>query len=419
MLYGGFGLWESELELLTVTAEVVPCWGVALGVAWHRISDRNFRLTGVRMTRISRPLKSRGEVLLIALLVILAWCAPSTLAQTQENPASGKTEGEYLIKNFRFKDGAVLPELRVHYLTVGILHRNASGSIDNAVLLLHSTASDATEFLDPEFSEPLLGAGKPFDLSKFYLIIPDAIGHGKSSKPSDGLRGHFPHYEYEDMVSAQYRLATEKLGVTHLRLVMGVSMGGMHTWLWGERYPDMMDALMPISALPVQIAGRNRLWRRMVIEAIRNDPDWKNGDYEQQPHGYARIVPLIAMMVNSPIRLFEKYPTRASADAYYDHILQIAASKDANDRLFQYDSSRNYDPAPDLEKIKAKLLLIVFADDQINSPEFAALDREMPRVGNARFIIVPAGKDSNGEGNNTNAKLWRVYLEELLGSVTR
>ena len=372
------------------------------------------------MTRMPRSLKSRGEVFLVVVLLMLAWCSPSTLAQSQENPpALGKTEGDYVIKNFRFKDGAVLPELRLHYLTLGSLHRNASGLIDNAVLLLHSTAGDATEFLDPEFSEPLFGADKPFDLSKFYLIIPDAIGHGKSSKPSDGLRARFPHYEYEDMVSAQYRLVTEKLGVTHLRLVMGLSMGGMHTWLWGERYPDMMDALMPISALPVEIAGRNRLWRRMVIEAIRSDPDWKNGDYEQQPHGYARIVPLIAMMVSSPVRLYEKYPTRASVDAFYDHLLQTAATRDVNDRLYQYASSRNYNPAPDLEKIKAKLLLIVFADDQINSPEFGALDREMPHVANGRFVIVPAGKDSDGEGNNTNAKLWHMYLEDLLASPAR
>jgi homoserine O-acetyltransferase/O-succinyltransferase len=371
------------------------------------------------MRRMPRPFKSREEVFLAVVLLMLAWLAPSTLAQSQENPASGKTEGDYVIKNFRFKDGALLPELRLHYLTLGSPHRDASGSIDNAVLLLHSTASDTTEFLDPDFSEPLFRTGKPFDLSKFYLIIPDAIGHGKSSKPSDGLKTHFPHYEYEDMVSAQYRLVKEKLGVTHLRIVMGLSMGGMHTWLWGERYPDMMDALMPISALPVQIAGRNRLWRRMVIEAIRNDPDWENGDYEQQPHGYARIVPLIAMMVSSPVRLYEKYPTRAAADGFYDHIIELAGKRaDANDRLYQYDCSRNYDPASDLGKIKAKLLSVVFADDQINSPEFEALDREMPHVKNGRFVIVPAGSDSNGEGNNTKAKLWHTYLEELLAAST-
>jgi homoserine O-acetyltransferase len=197
---------------------------------------------------------------------------------------------------------------------------------------------------------------------------------------------------------------------------MGLSMGGMHTWLWSEKYPDMMDSCMPISALPVEIGGRNRLWRRMVIESIRNDPEWKNGDYEQQPHGYARIVPLIAMMVNSPALLYEKYPTRDSADAYFDRIVKLAQTRaDANDRLYQYDASRNYNPAPDLEKIKAKLVLIVFADDQINSPEFAVLNREIPRVARGRFVIVPAGTDSNGEGNNTNARLWHMNLEELLG----
>jgi homoserine O-acetyltransferase/O-succinyltransferase len=345
-----------------------------------------------------------------------------SFAQTVNNTAPafvGQTEGTFVIKDFRFRDEEALPELRLHYVTLGSPHRNPSNEIDNAILLLHSTGGDTTEFFGPEFSEPLFGAGKAFDLAKFYIIIPDAIGHGKSSKPSDGLRAHFPHYDYEDMVTAQYRLVTQKLGVSHLRLVMGLSMGGMHTWLWGERYADMMDTLMPISALPVEIAGRNRLWRRMVIDAIRDDPEWKNGDYEQEPHGYARIVPLIAMMVSSPVRLYEKYPTRASADAFYEHLLQVGTTRDANDRLYQYDASRNYNPTADLDKIKAKLLLIVFADDQINSPEFGALDREMPHVINGRFVIAPAGKDSDGEGNNTNAKLWHTYLEDLLSSVTR
>jgi homoserine O-acetyltransferase/O-succinyltransferase len=211
------------------------------------------------MKRILPSLSKPSRFFVSAVLLMSISLASHTLAQSQQNPALGKTEWDFVMTNSRFKDGAVLPELHLHYLTLGSLHRDASGIIDNAVLLLHSTASDTTEFFDPEFSEPLFGTGKPFDLSKFYLIIPDAIGHGKSSKPSAGLRGHFPHYEYEDMVSAQYRLVKEKLGMTHLRLVMGLSMGGMHTWLWGERYPDMMDALMPISALPVQIAGRNRL----------------------------------------------------------------------------------------------------------------------------------------------------------------
>jgi homoserine O-acetyltransferase len=358
-------------------------------------------------------------VRLVGLVAVGCALAATTFssAQTPSNSPAvvGQSERDFIISDFHFKDGGVLSELRVHYVTLGSPHQNASGEIDNAILLLHSTGGDTSEFLEPEFRDPLFGAREALDLARFYIIIPDAIGHGKSSKPSDGLRAHFPHYEYDDMVTAQYRLVTEKLGVKHLRLVMGLSMGGMHTWLWGEKYPEMMDALMPISALPVEIGGRNRLWRRLVMESIRDDPEWKNGDYERQPDGYARIVPLIAMMVNSPVHLYEKYPTRAAADAYYDQIVKLAhARADANDRLYQYDSSRNYNPAPDLERIKAKLLLIVFADDQINSPELGALDREMPHVARGRFAIIPAEEDSNGEGNNTNAKLWHGYLEELL-----
>ena len=308
--------------------------------------------------------------------------------------------------------------MRLHYVTLGAQHRNSSGEIDNAILLLHSTGGDTTEFFEPDFSGPLYGPGRPFDLTKFYVIVPDAIGHGKSSKPSDGMRAHFPRYGYEDIVAAQYRLVTEKLGVTHLRLVLGLSMGGMHTWLWGERYPDMMDGLFPISSLPAEIGGRNRLWRHTIVEAIRNDPEWKNGDYSQQPHGYSRIVPLVLIMVSNPVRQYEQYPTRAAADAWYDRVTQRAYEHaDANDRLYQYEASSDYNPAHDLEKIKAKLLLIVFEDDQINSPQFAALYREMPRVRNGRYLIIPAGKQSNGEGNNTDAKLWEPYLQELIRSL--
>ena len=365
---------------------------------------------------------SIARVCAITLLVALTTGPTSISAQTKEGSPPvwpGQTEGEFIIKNFHFNSREVLPELRLHYVTLGTLHRNSSGAIDNAVLLLHSTGGDTTEFFEPSFSGPLYGPGRPFDLTKFYLIIPDAIGHGKSSKPSDGMRAHFPHYGYEDIVTAQHRLVTERLGVTHLRLVLGVSMGGMHTWLWGERYPEMIDGLFPISSLPVETGGRNRLWRHTVVEAIRNDPEWKNGDYKQQPHGYSRIVPLIAIMVSNPVRQYEQYPTRAAADAWYERMTQGAYKHaDANDRLYQYEASSDYNPAPDLEKIKAKLALIVFEDDQINSPEFAALDREMPRVKNSRYVIIPAGKQSDGEGNNTIAELWQSYLQDLLRSLT-
>jgi homoserine O-acetyltransferase len=230
---------------------------------------------------------------------ILLWALGAVLgpacAQTNESTTplyTPETAGDFIIKDFHFNSGEVLPQLRVHYVTLGTPHRSSNGEIDNAVLLLHSTGSDTTEFFDPDFSVPLYGLGQPLDLTKFYLIIPDAIGHGKSSKPSDGMRAHFPHYGYEDIVVAQHRLVTEKLGVTHLRFVMGLSMGGMHTWLWGERYPDMMDGLFPISALPVETGGRNRLWRHLIVEMIRNDPEWNGGDYQKQLECFVRLAPL-------------------------------------------------------------------------------------------------------------------------------
>lgn len=329
----------------------------------------------------------------------------------------GQVEGDFIVKNFHFKSGETLPELRLHYLTLGHPHRNAAGAVDNAILLLHSTGDDGLLFFDPELGD-LFAPRSLFDVTRFYLVVPDAIGHGKSSKPSDGLRAHFPHYDYDDIVAAQHLLVTEKLGVNHLVLVLGYSMGGMQAWMWGERYPDMMDALVPFSSLPVEIGGRNRLWRRMMIESIRSDPEWKNGDYMQQPHGYMRMRPLILMMVQSPVRLYEKYPTRAAADAYYDQVMQ-PASTDANDRLYQYDASRDYNAAPDLEKIHARLLAIEFADDQINAPEFAALEREMPRVKNGRYVIVPADSTSDGEWTFFNTKLWRAHVQDVLRSVAR
>jgi homoserine O-acetyltransferase len=365
---------------------------------------------------------SVSRLFVVTLLLALAGGSISTIAQTIDTtPAKwpGQTEGDFLIKDFHFRSGEELRELRLHYVTLGTLHRNSSGEVDNAVLLLHSTGGDTSELFEPAFSGLLYGPGQLFDLSKFYVIIPDAIGHGKSSKPSDEMRAHFPHYGYEDIVAAHYRLVTEKLGVSHLRLVLGISMGGMHTWLWGVRYPDMMDGLFPIGSLPVEVGGRNRLWRRTVIESIRKDPEWKNGDYEQQPHGYSRIAPMIRMMTGNPIRQFEKYPTRAAADAWYDDIVATAYTyADANDRLYQYEASRDYNPAPDLEKIKAKVMVIEFEDDQINSPEFAVLDREMPRVKNGQYVIIPMGKLSNGEADNIiTAELWQSYLQDLLRSL--
>jgi homoserine O-acetyltransferase len=357
----------------------------------------------------------------IALFLVLSAGPSSLLAQTRESAAPvlpGQTEGDFTIKDFHFNSGEVLPELRMHYVTLGTPRRGAAGDIDNAALLLHATGGGAASVLS-HLQGPLFGPGQSLDLTRWYLIVPDSIGHGKSSKPSDGMRAHFPHYGYEDMVAAQHRLVTEKLGVAHLRLVIGMSMGAMHTWLWGERYPEMMDSLFPIGSLPVETSGRNRLWRHVIVEAIRNDPEWKNGDYQEQPHSYSRVAPMVAMMTGNPVRQFEAYPTRAAADAWYQRLTASASQVDVNDALYWYEASSDYNPGPDLEKIKAKLLAIEFEDDQINAPEFAALDREMPRVKNGRYVIIPTLKQSNGEaGNIANGDLWVAHLQDLLGSLT-
>jgi len=336
----------------------------------------------------------------------------------ETRPYLVQTEGDFTIPSFQFRDGETLHQLRLHYITLGKPHRDSNGQIDNAVLLLHSTGDDASEFLLPQFSGPLYGAGQPLDLTKYYLIAPDAIGHGRSGKPSDGLRAHFPRYGYEDIVIAQHRLVTERFGLTHLRLVLGLSMGGMHTWLWGERYPEMMDVLFPIGSLPVETGGRNRLWRHMISEAIRNDPEWENGDYQQQPHIYSRLVPLIVMMTGNPTNQYKAWPSRAAADAWYKRLTDLSyRHADTNDRLYQYEASNDYDPSPQLETIKARLMAIEFADDQINSPQFFVLDREMARVKGGSYVIIPEGGNTNGEADDiVTGKLWGTYLKEALSS---
>jgi homoserine O-acetyltransferase len=373
----------------------------------------------------------RLSVSVLISVVILCVAVSITSAQSQ-NPAAkiwqrsneiqlnypGQTHGQFLVRNFGFSSGEVLPEARLSYFTLGTPHRNGAGQIDNAVLLLHGTADGGNSFLRPSFTDTLFGPGQALDLQKFYVVIPDILGHGQSSKPSDGLHARFPHYTYDDMVAGEYRLVTEKLGIKHLRLVLGTSMGGMHVFLWGERYPSVTDGLVAISALPVEIAGRNRMWRRLVIESIRNDPEWKNGEYVQQPHGYARVAPIIQMMVRSPANLYALYPTREAVDRWYEGVVEDAyAHTDANDRLYQYESSRSYNPAPELNKISARMLVIVFADDQINSPQFAVLDQQMPRIKHGRYVIVPVSEQSDGERNNLHGAIWDLYLRDFVASL--
>ena len=294
--------------------------------------------------------------------------------------------GDLVIKDFRFESGESLPELKLHYVTLGTPVKNKDGVVTNAVLILHGTGGSHTQFLGRGFAGVLFGKGQLLDADKYFIVIPDNIGHGASSKPSDGLHAKFPHYDYHDMIVAQYRMLTEKLGVNHLRLVMGTSMGGMHSWLWSEMYPDFMDAAMPLASLPIEISGRNRFFRRMVIDPIRNDPDWQNGEYKTQPvRGLTTALYTLMMMTSSPLQMQKQMPTKAAADAGFDQrIKQQLASYDANDMLYAFDSSRDYNPGPDLEKIKTHLLAVNSADDQVNPPELGIVEKEIKRVSSRR-----------------------------------
>ncbi|MBX7172077.1 MAG: alpha/beta fold hydrolase [Pyrinomonadaceae bacterium] len=324
--------------------------------------------------------------------------------------------GDYVIRDYKFQSGETLPELKLHFVTIGQPLKNISGIVTNAVIILHGTGGTNKQFLGRQFAEVLFKKGGLLDAEKYFIIIPDNIGHGESSKPSDGLHAKFPHYGYHDMINLQYRLLTEKLGVNHLRLVMGTSMGGMHSWLWGEMYPDFMDALMPLASLPIEISGRNRFFRRMILDPIRNDPDWQNGEYKTQPvRGLTTAIYTLMMMGSAPLQMQKQAPSKDAADKLFDaQVKQRLATTDANDLLYQVDASRDYNPQPDLEKIKAPLLAINSADDAVNPPELGIVEKEIKRVKNGRFILLPITDETRGHGTHTLPAIWGNYLEELL-----
>ena len=331
--------------------------------------------------------------------------------------AQGDT-GSYVVKSFRFASGETLPELRLHYRTLGRPRRDGSGVVRNAVLILHGTGGSGGQFLSPLFAGELYGVGQPLDTTTYYLILPDNIGHGRSSKPSDGLRARFPHYAYADMVAAQYRLVTDGLRVNHLRLVMGTSMGCMHSWLWLERYPDFMDGAVPLACLPTQIAGRNRMWRRMIIDDIRGDPDWKDGEYSSQPRGLRAALQLLFTAGTAPLVQQRLGPTRDSADAYIAHWLDTRlAETDANNLLYQVDASRDYDPSGALDRITAPVLAINSADDFINPPELGIMERLIPTVKHARYVLIPTSERTRGHGTHTAAAVWKEYFTPFLAAL--
>jgi homoserine O-acetyltransferase/O-succinyltransferase len=354
------------------------------------------------------------RVYLIAFLLVTTVCR----AQPGPQPISKVTpqEGDYVLRDFHFKSGETLPELRMHYMTLGKPVRDGNGRVTNAVLILHGTGGSGQQFLAPHFADVLFGPGQLLDASRYFIVLPDNIGHGKSSKPSDGLRAHIPQYDYDDMVLAQHELLAQGLGVNHLRLILGTSMGCMHSWVWGETYPDFMDALMPLACLPVQIVGRNRVWRKMVIEGIRQDPDWKNGEYATEPRAALQIgADFLLIAGSAPLLMQKNLPTREAADKYLDDSMKrMTENLDADDLLFAVSASRNYDPSPQLGTIIAPVMFVNSADDFINPPELGIAQVEIQKVKKGQFVLIPASAETHGHGSHTWAVLWQQYLKQLL-----
>ena len=347
----------------------------------------------------------------LILLAALAFGRPAAAQYPTPLP------GDFVLKDFTFRSGEKLADLRIHYRTLGTPARDAQGVVRNAVLILHGTGGSGAQFLRPEFAGVLFVPGGLLDASRYFIILPDGIGHGQSSRPSDGLRARFPRYGYVDMVEALYRLLTEGLHVNHLRLVMGTSMGGMQTWLWGERYPDFMDALMPLASLPTQISGRNRVWRRIVIDAIRNDPEWRGGNYTAGPPSLRTAAAMLFLMGSNPMLRQQQMPTLASSDSTLDAAVALSLkTEDANDLLYQVEASRDYNPGPDLEKIRAPLVAVNSADDLINPPELGILEREIKRVPRGRAVVLPTSPETRGHGTHTIAAIWKQYLSDLLST---
>ncbi|HEU4995354.1 MAG TPA: alpha/beta fold hydrolase [Gemmatimonadaceae bacterium] len=349
--------------------------------------------------------------------LIPAWLPLAMLVVVSTVASAQRMEADYVARNFRFASGETLPELRVHYATLGRPRRGAGGVVDNAVLMLHGTTGSGTGLVSP--MSPLFAPGELLDTSRYFVVLPDGIGHGKSSKPSDGLRMKFPKYTYDDMVDAQHRLLTEGLKVAHLRLVMGTSMGCMHAWVWGERYPGFADGLVPLACAPTVIAGRNRMIRRFIIDAIMSDPEWKGGDYQSPPiRGMRAAMGGLWVMTSAPLVQHRQAPTRAQADsamtAYLD---RQSRALDANDVIYAFEASREYDPSARLESIAVPVLAINSADDFVNPPELGLMEKLIPRVKNARYVLIPTSERTRGHGTHSRPDVWHDYLAEFLASL--
>jgi homoserine O-acetyltransferase/O-succinyltransferase len=360
---------------------------------------------------------STFAILWICFAAMVAATPSQAQGQQAANPLMQEAkEGDYIAHDFHFKSGETMAELRLHYTTLGKPEKDANGQTTNAVMILHGTTGSGRPFLGKNFGGVLFGPGELLDASKYFIILPDSIGHGKSSKPSDGMHAHFSHYDYDDMVAAQHEMLVKGLGVNHLRLVGGTSMGCMHSWVWAEMYPDFMDAALPLACLPVQISGRNRLWRKMVIDGIRTDPAWMGGDYTSEPQEALRIwADFLIIATSAPLYDQKSFPTRDAADQYEENVVKrILATADANDVLYAVDSSRNYDPSTNLDKIKAYVMFINFADDFINPPDLGMAEREIRKVRHGKYVLIPESEETHGHGTHSMPVFWQQYLKELL-----
>ena len=358
------------------------------------------------------------KVFLVAAVVTLASLSVTPRARAADFPRAA--EADFVVRDFRFGSGETLPSMNVHYRTIGTPQRDASGVVRNAVMILHGTGGAGGAFTSQTFGGELFGAGQVLDATRYFIILPDGIGHGKSSKPSDGLHARFPKYTYDDMVRAQHAMLMDGVKVSHLRLVLGTSMGAMQCWIWGEMYPDFVDGLVPLASAPTQIAGRNRVMRTMIMDSITRDPAYKNGDYTEPPHaGMVGAVNLLLMMTSSPIGWHKSGPTRDAADTWYeDQLKSRIAANDANDMLYQFNSSRDYDPSPNLEKITTQLLAINSADDVVNPPELGIMEKLMPRVKHGRYILLPTTDQTRGHGTHSLPAIWGKHLAEFMKELT-
>jgi homoserine O-acetyltransferase/O-succinyltransferase len=351
-------------------------------------------------------------------LILLPLLLPPAAQAQKTYPTQ---EGDYVTHDFHFKSGETMKDLRLHYTTLGKPVRDAQGRVTNAVMVLHGTGGSGHQFLVPQFADVLYGPGQLLDINRYYIILPDGIGHGGSSKPSDGMHMRFPKYDYDDMVEAQYLLLSQGLGVGHLHLLMGTSMGCMHGWLWAENHPDFMDAVMPLACQTVELAGRNRMWRKMIIDTIRSDPGWNGGDYTAEPKAaLTTALDFLLIAGSAPLYMQKNFPTRAAADKYVDDYLSTRmAGLDANDLIYQLEASRTYNPSPRLGSITAPVMFINSADDYVNPPELGLAQSEIKKVAKGRFVLIPVSDQTRGHGTHTWAAVWQDYLAEILKSPAR